>query len=190
MKRTMNMQELIQLVNKLAFNSGGALKVSGIQDGIEYALIIDQTEFNDTPVCLIGGLGNHVEAISPYDTEKNLPAVLGRYFDPDTTFDVNDFQSLCFPKSPIGPVDGSMEQEAARALAEALNHYSFDTGKFTKGIDEMHPTIQQSFCRLIKACILFMGEKSNRRLDERNRASYECCHQITDIVRKWHLPLV
>lgn len=190
MKRTMNMQELIQRVDRLAYNSGGAVEVCGIRNGKENALIIDQNEFNDSPVCLIGGLGNPVVTINPYNAEKELPGVLEKYFDPDSPFDVNDCESLCFSKLPIGSVDGSMEQNAARALAEALNHYSFDTGKFTKGIDEMHPTIQQSFCRLIRACILFMAEESNRSLNPRNRASYECCNAIADTVRQWHLPYI
>ena len=47
----------------------------------------------------------------------------------------------------------------------------------------MHPTLQQSLYRLIKACIKVMADEA-RRYDDRNRASHEEAKQIMEYLNE------
>lgn len=60
----------------------------------------------------------------------------------------------------------------AKQVEAALNNYNFDSTVFAASIPFMHPTNQQNFYRLLRACLVVMGDE-NRRYDDRNRASHE-----------------
>jgi len=51
-----------------------------------------------------------------------------------------------------------------------------------------HPTVQQTFMRLIVEFILAMAEKSDH--DKRNAATVRLCKQLAPLVRDARLPLV
>lgn len=80
-------------------------------------------------------------------------------------------------------------QEALAALETALNVFGFDDRGFAEGIRNFHPTLQQSFFRVMRYCALYMAE-NNYHIDDRNRASYEMCREIAPILKKHKLPMV
>lgn len=71
----------------------------------------------------------------------------------------------------------SKEYQLAKDWEMAVNSYSFNPKRFAAAIPEMHPTLQQSLYRLIKACIEVMADET-RRYDDRNRASHEEAKRI------------
>lgn len=73
----------------------------------------------------------------------------------------------------------SKEYQLAKDWEMAVNSYSFNPKRFAAAIPEMHPTLQQSLYRLIKACIEVMADET-RRYDDRNRASHEETKRIMD----------
>lgn len=64
------------------------------------------------------------------------------------------------------------EYRLAKQVENALNNYNFDGEVFAASVPFMHPTLQQSFYRLLKNCLKVMADE-NRRYDDRNRASHE-----------------
>lgn len=64
------------------------------------------------------------------------------------------------------------EAELAKEVENALNNYNFDVCAFAASIPGMHPTLQQSFYRLLKECLKVMADDT-RHYDDRNRASHE-----------------
>lgn len=66
----------------------------------------------------------------------------------------------------------SKEYRLAKDWEMAVNSFSFNPKWFAAAIPDMHPTLQQSLYRLIKACIEVMADET-RRYDDRNRASHE-----------------
>lgn len=66
----------------------------------------------------------------------------------------------------------SKEYRLAKDWEMAVNSFSFNPKRFAAAIPDMHPTLQQSLYRLIKACIEVMADET-RRYDDRNRASHE-----------------
>lgn len=66
----------------------------------------------------------------------------------------------------------SKEYHLAKDWETAVNSFSFNPKRFAAAIPDMHPTLQQSLYRLIKACIEVMADET-RRYDDRNRASHE-----------------
>lgn len=69
-------------------------------------------------------------------------------------------------------IQDSKEYRLAKELETAVNSFSFNPSRFAAAIPSMHPTLQQSFYRLIRECIKVMADDS-RHYDERNRASHE-----------------
>lgn len=65
----------------------------------------------------------------------------------------------------------------------AVNSFSFNPERFAAAIPEMHPTLQQSLYRLIKACIKVMAD-NNRCYDDRNRASHEEAKRIMEYLNE------
>ena len=65
----------------------------------------------------------------------------------------------------------------------AVNSFSFNPERFAAAIPDMHPTLQQSLYRLIKACIKVMAD-DNRRYDERNQASHEEAKRIMEYLNE------
>ena len=66
----------------------------------------------------------------------------------------------------------SKEYRLAKDWEMAVNSFSFNPERFAAAIPDMHPTLQQSLYRLIKACIKVMAAET-RLYDERNQASLE-----------------
>lgn len=79
-------------------------------------------------------------------------------------------------------------QEALKALESAINVFGFDYRTFAEGIRGFHPTLQQSFFRMMRYCALYMAE-DNIHIDARNRASYEMCREIAPTLKKHKLPM-
>ncbi|GAB0483127.1 Uncharacterised protein [Alistipes sp. cv1] len=84
----------------------------------------------------------------------------------------------------------SREYKLAKEWEMAVNSYGFNPKRFAAAIPEMHPTLQQSLYRLIKACIEVMADDS-RRYDDRNRASHEEAKRIMEYLNEHgkHIPL-
>lgn len=77
----------------------------------------------------------------------------------------------------------SREYRLAKDWEMAVNSFSFNPERFAAAIPEMHPTLQQSLYRLIKACIKVMAD-DNRRYDDRNRASHEEAKRIMEYLNE------
>ena len=77
----------------------------------------------------------------------------------------------------------SKEYQLAKEWELAVNSYSFNPKRFAAAIPDMHPTLQQSLYRLIKACIEVMADET-RRYDDRNRASHEEAKQIMEYLNE------
>lgn len=77
----------------------------------------------------------------------------------------------------------SREYKLAKDWEMAVNSFSFNPERFAATIPDMHPTLQQSLYRLIKACIKVMADET-RRYDDRNRASHEEAKQIMEYLNK------
>jgi hypothetical protein len=74
----------------------------------------------------------------------------------------------------------SREYRLAKDWEMAVNSFSFNPERFAAAIPDMHPTLQQSLYRLIKACI----KDETRRYDDRNRASHEEAKQIMEFLNE------
>lgn len=83
----------------------------------------------------------------------------------------------------------SKEYQLAKDWEMAVNSYSFNPKRFAAAIPEMHPTLQQSLYRLIKACIEVMADET-RRYDDRNRASHEEAKRIMDYLNTNGKPIL
>lgn len=70
-------------------------------------------------------------------------------------------------------IQQSREYQAARELERVLNDYGFNPDNFTAAIPSFHKTLEQSFMRLIIACIKFMADDSNRFIDLRNQGAHK-----------------
>lgn len=65
----------------------------------------------------------------------------------------------------------------------AVNSFSFNPERFAAAIPDMHPTLQQSLYRLIKACIKVMADET-RHYDERNQVSHEEAKRIMEYLNE------
>lgn len=54
----------------------------------------------------------------------------------------------------------SKEYRLAKDWEMAVNSFSFNPERFAAAIPDMHPTLQQSLYRLIKACIKVMADET------------------------------
>ncbi len=71
----------------------------------------------------------------------------------------------------------------AKQMENALNNYNFNRETFAASIPFMHPTLQQSFYRLIMECLKVMAD-DNRRYDDRNRGSHEEAKGIVEYLKE------
>ena len=85
-------------------------------------------------------------------------------------------------------IQESKEYQLAKDWEMAVNNYSFNPKRFAAAIPTMHPTLQQSLYRLIKACIEVMADET-RRYDDRNRASHEEAKRIMDYLNENGQPI-
>ena len=85
----------------------------------------------------------------------------------------------------------SKEYRLAKEWEMAVNSYAFNPARFAAAIPDMHPTLQQSLYRLIKACIKVMADET-RRYDDRNRASHEEAKHIMEYLNEHgkNVPLI
>lgn len=86
-------------------------------------------------------------------------------------------------------LERSQEYIALKELENILNNCS-NPARFAACIPNMHRTLQQNFFRMIKECILFMSTPGNVIIDDRNRASYQMCCEIAEMIRHKYLPLI
>ena len=70
-------------------------------------------------------------------------------------------------------IQQSRKYQAAKQLESALNDYGFNPDRFTAAIPSFHKTLEQSFMRLIIACIKFLADDSNRFIDLRNQGAHK-----------------
>ncbi len=84
----------------------------------------------------------------------------------------------------------SREYKLAKDWEMAVNDFGFNPKRFAAAIPEMHPTLQQILCWLIKECIVVMADET-RRYDDRNRASHEEAKCIMEYLKAngKHIPL-
>ena len=80
----MNIKELTAFVENLGLNSGGGIDVTGTWKGEPRTIRVEQTEWHDSPVCLVGGYGNDVSVVNPDDLASGFDCVIGNYLDSDT----------------------------------------------------------------------------------------------------------
>lgn len=92
------------------------------------------------------------------------------FFSDWAIFEFLDTQVERYEKADIGIY--TEEHRLAKEVERSLNNYSFDIRKFALSIPMMHPTLQQSFYRLLLECLKVMADDS-RYYDDRNRASHE-----------------
>ena len=62
----------------------------------------------------------------------------------------------------------SKEYRLAKDWEMAVNSFSFNPERFAAAIPDMHPTLQQSLYRLIKACIKVMADETGHRTRKRS----------------------
>lgn len=85
-------------------------------------------------------------------------------------------------------IEQTKEFQLAKAVEGALNDYSFNGKNFAAAIPMMHPTLQQSFYRLIRECLNIMADDS-RRYDDRNRASHEDAKAMLEYLQEKGQPI-
>lgn len=76
-----SMKELTEAVHQLGINGGGSMEVTGTWRGKPRSIWVEQTEWHETPVCLIGGNGNEVSSLHPRDVPFVVDCVFGNYLD-------------------------------------------------------------------------------------------------------------
>lgn len=86
--KTYTKEELVRFVDHLGYNSGGEIEVTGCNGGEDFSIMIAQTEWHDSPVCLVGGYGGTVVAIDRDDVKTRFAAVLDDFFDNGSTFTI------------------------------------------------------------------------------------------------------
>lgn len=86
--KTYTKEELVRFVDHLGHNSGGEIEVTGLNGGEDFSIMIAQTEWHDSPVCLVGGYGGTVVVIDRDDVETRLAAILDDFFDNDSIFTI------------------------------------------------------------------------------------------------------
>jgi uncharacterized Fe-S cluster-containing protein len=82
-KENISIKELVDIVDRLGAEGGGSVEVTGTWKGKPCSIIVAQTEWHDSQVCLVGGYGQDVSAIRPDDVSETLHCVIGNYLDGD-----------------------------------------------------------------------------------------------------------
>jgi len=84
----------------------------------------------------------------------------------------------------------SREYKAAKELEQALNDTRFNPERFAEALPYFHKTLEQTFFRVIKACIISMAKREPDRIDGRNRAAYEMCRMLAPMLEETRLPFI
>lgn len=84
----------------------------------------------------------------------------------------------------------SREYKAAKELEQALNDMCFSPERFAEALPYFHKTLEQTFFRVMKACITGMAKRDPDRIDGRNRAAYEMCRMLAPMLEESCLPFI
>lgn len=87
-------------------------------------------------------------------------------------------------------LESSREYKAAEELEYAMNDFGFKPERFAEALPYFHKTLEQTFFRTVKASILAMAGRDSRRIDARNRASYEMCQTLAPMLEDARLPFI
>jgi hypothetical protein len=87
-------------------------------------------------------------------------------------------------------LEQSREYKAAKALEQALNDTGFSPERFAETLPFFHKTLEQTFFKTIKACIIAMAKRESCRIDSRNQASYEMCRMLAPMLEDTDLPFI
>ena len=82
--KNLTIKELTAKVVELGDNGGGDFDITGTWKGKPKTIHVEQTEWYETPVCLVGGYGNEVSAIDPDNVASVFDCVIGNYLDGET----------------------------------------------------------------------------------------------------------
>lgn len=88
------------------------------------------------------------------------------------------------PSQDVPEVE-TKEVNLVKTVTDALNG-GINTKKFAEALCLEHPTLQQSFFRLVRDCMAERAVNSNYAHDRRNEASMDMCRKYRDII---HSPL-
>lgn len=80
-------------------------------------------------------------------------------------------------------LEESKEFMLAQSIENEINSFSFDGKRFAESVKRFHPTLQQKFYRIMRTCITELA-KSDRPIDDRNKASFEECRKIDKFLEK------
>lgn len=161
-------EELVALIDKIGYNSGGEIEVTGLNGGESFSIMVAQTEWFDTPVCLMGGYGNPVTAIDRDEVAEKLPGVLNDYFDKDSTFTVHgpydEFASAA-------PEDESMIEVCECCGGREISPEPYDDGWNTRTWcpdceGEYHGTNLKEYKETIDAWWDSLDQETARRLSQ------------------------
>lgn len=87
-------------------------------------------------------------------------------------------------------LEQSREYKVARELEQALNDMGFNPERFAEALPFFHKTLEQTFFRTMKACIIAMSEREPNRIDRRNEASYGMCRMLAPMLEDTCLPFI
>ena len=86
-------------------------------------------------------------------------------------------------------IENSKEYKLAKHIEDVINTFSFNEQVFAESVRYFHPTLQQSFVRIMKTTLLAMAQK-NWYADGRNKASKELALQLQPALENACLPFV
>lgn len=87
----------------------------------------------------------------------------------------------------VNPTD--KEYQAAMALEDAINDFSWNPKKFAQACTTFHRTLQQTLFRTIVEVLICYADE-NRGTDPRNQASKEGSQQILKVLKEIHVPFI
>lgn len=91
---------------------------------------------------------------------------------------------------PSARLEQSREYKVAKQLEYAMNDFGFSPERFAEALPFFHKTLEQTFFRTVKACVLAMAERNPNLIDDRNRASYEMCRTLAPMLEDIRLPFI
>lgn len=86
-------------------------------------------------------------------------------------------------------IDNSKKEDVlCKEMAYAVNG-SFSFQAFAQCIGRQHPTVQQRMFRLMQTSMIYMASGAIH-IDDRNRASFQLCAKMKNILENHHLPMI
>ena len=90
----------------------------------------------------------------------------------------------------LNAADRHALRERIKALEQALNDTGFSPERFAETLPFFHKTLEQTFFKTIKVCIIAMAKRESCRIDSRNQASYEMCRMLAPMLEDTDLPFI